>query len=71
LKDERFVSFLRQARTRQDVIDVLEEADQNSPWSCVPPVASPFRRAPPWRFTRKRFPSSEPWTPCSAAPRRV
>jgi len=31
LKDERFVSFLRQARTRQDVIDVLEEADQNSP----------------------------------------
>jgi mannitol/fructose-specific phosphotransferase system IIA component (Ntr-type) len=28
LKDERFVSFLRQARNRQDVIDVIEEADQ-------------------------------------------
>ena len=31
LKDERFVSFLRQARSPQDVVDVLEEADQNSP----------------------------------------
>jgi len=31
LKDDRFVSFLRQGRTRQDVIDVLEEADQKSP----------------------------------------
>jgi mannitol/fructose-specific phosphotransferase system IIA component (Ntr-type) len=30
LKDERFVSFLRQAETRQEVIDVLEEADQQS-----------------------------------------
>lgn len=28
LKDERFVNFLRQARTRENVIDVLEEADQ-------------------------------------------
>jgi len=31
LKDERFVRFLRQSRTQRDVIDVLEEADQNSP----------------------------------------
>jgi fructose-specific phosphotransferase system IIA component len=31
LKDERFVRFLRQAGTRQAVVDVLEEADQNSP----------------------------------------
>ena len=30
LKDERFVSFLRQAGNRQGVIDVLEEADQHS-----------------------------------------
>ena len=30
LKDERFVSFLRQAKTRETVIDVLEEADQGS-----------------------------------------
>lgn len=28
LKDERFVSFLRQAKTREDVIETLEEADQ-------------------------------------------
>lgn len=28
LKDERFVSFLRQAKTREDVIDTLDEADQ-------------------------------------------
>jgi mannitol/fructose-specific phosphotransferase system IIA component (Ntr-type) len=28
LKDERFVSFLRQAQTRQDVEDLLDEADQ-------------------------------------------
>ena len=28
LKDERFVSFLRQAQTRENVIEVLEEADQ-------------------------------------------
>lgn len=27
LKDERFVSFLRQAKTREQVIDLLEEAD--------------------------------------------
>jgi fructose-specific phosphotransferase system IIA component len=31
LKDERFVRFLRQAQTQREVIDVLEEADQNSP----------------------------------------
>jgi mannitol/fructose-specific phosphotransferase system IIA component (Ntr-type) len=30
LKDERFVSFLRQARTRQQVIQVLDDADQNT-----------------------------------------
>jgi len=28
LKDERFVSFLRQAKTRESVIELLEEADQ-------------------------------------------
>jgi len=27
LKDERFVNFLRQAKSRQDVIDLLEEVD--------------------------------------------
>jgi PTS system nitrogen regulatory IIA component len=31
LKEERFVGFLRQARTRENVIDVLEGADQGSP----------------------------------------
>ena len=31
LKDERFVSFLRQAKTREHVIDLLEEADQGTP----------------------------------------
>lgn len=30
LKEERFVHFLRQARTRENIIDVLEEADQGS-----------------------------------------
>jgi nitrogen PTS system EIIA component len=28
LKDERFVSFLRQARTREGVVEILEEADR-------------------------------------------
>jgi mannitol/fructose-specific phosphotransferase system IIA component (Ntr-type) len=28
LKDERFVSFLRQAKTREAVVELLEEADQ-------------------------------------------
>lgn len=31
LKDERFVNFLRQARTRDQVIDLLDEADQGTP----------------------------------------
>jgi nitrogen PTS system EIIA component len=31
LKDERFVSFLRQSQTRENVIEVLEEADHGSP----------------------------------------
>jgi len=31
LKDEKFVNFLRQARTREQVIDLLEEADQGAP----------------------------------------
>jgi len=31
LKDERFVNFLRQAKTREQVIDLLEEADQGAP----------------------------------------
>ncbi len=31
LKDERFVSFLRQARSREGVIEILEEADRGSP----------------------------------------
>jgi mannitol/fructose-specific phosphotransferase system IIA component (Ntr-type) len=30
LKDERFVSFLRQAKTREAVVDLLEEADQGA-----------------------------------------
>ena len=30
LKDERFVSFLRQAKTREQVIDLLDEADQGA-----------------------------------------
>ncbi len=29
LKDERFVSFLRQAQAPQDVVDLLDEADTN------------------------------------------
>jgi nitrogen PTS system EIIA component len=28
LKDERFVSFLRQAKTRENVVELLDEADQ-------------------------------------------
>ncbi|CAN5905340.1 PTS sugar transporter subunit IIA [soil metagenome] len=31
LKDERFVNFLRQARTRDQVVDLLDEADQGAP----------------------------------------
>jgi len=31
LKDERFVSFLRQAHSREGVIGILEEADRGSP----------------------------------------
>jgi len=31
LKDERFVSFLRQAKTRESVTELLEEADQGTP----------------------------------------
>jgi len=30
LKDERFVSFLRQAKSRDHVVDLLEEADQGA-----------------------------------------
>ena len=30
LKDERFVNFLRQAKTRQDVEDLIDEADQGT-----------------------------------------
>ena len=30
LKDEEFVSFLRQARTREQVIDVLDDADKRT-----------------------------------------
>ena len=30
LKDERFVSFLRQAKSRETVIELLEEADQGA-----------------------------------------
>jgi hypothetical protein len=30
LKEERFVNFLRQAQTRENVIEVLEEADQGA-----------------------------------------
>ena len=30
LKDERFVSFLRQAKTREQVIEVLDEADHGA-----------------------------------------
>jgi nitrogen PTS system EIIA component len=30
LKDERFVSFLRQAKTRENVTELLEEADQGT-----------------------------------------
>ena len=31
LKDERFVSFLRQAKSREQVIELLEEADHGTP----------------------------------------
>ena len=31
LKDERFVNFLRQAKDRENVIELLEEADQGTP----------------------------------------
>jgi PTS system nitrogen regulatory IIA component len=31
LKDERFVSFLRQAKTREHVVELLDEADQGAP----------------------------------------
>lgn len=30
LKEERFVNFLRQAQTRENVVEVLEEADQGA-----------------------------------------
>lgn len=31
LKDERFVNFLRQAKNRQDVEELIDEADQGTP----------------------------------------
>ncbi len=31
LKDERFVNFLRQVKSREQVVDLLEEADQGAP----------------------------------------
>lgn len=31
LKDERFVNFLRQSKTREQVLDLLDEADQGGP----------------------------------------
>jgi mannitol/fructose-specific phosphotransferase system IIA component (Ntr-type) len=31
LKDDRFVSFLRQAKTREQVVELLEEADHGTP----------------------------------------
>lgn len=31
LKDEQFVRFLRQSRSREQILDVLDEADQSSP----------------------------------------
>jgi len=31
LKDERFVNFLRQAKSRENVVELLDEADQGSP----------------------------------------
>ncbi len=31
LKDERFVSFLRQAKSREGVVEILEEADRGLP----------------------------------------
>jgi len=31
LKDERFVSFLRQAQTRENVVELIEESDQGAP----------------------------------------
>jgi mannitol/fructose-specific phosphotransferase system IIA component (Ntr-type) len=31
LKDERFVSFLRRAKTREAVVELLDEADQGTP----------------------------------------
>jgi PTS system nitrogen regulatory IIA component len=31
LKDERFVNFLRQAKARQDVEELIDEADQGTP----------------------------------------
>ena len=31
LKDDRFVSFLRQAKTREQVVELLDEADQGTP----------------------------------------
>ena len=46
LKDERFVSFLRQAKTRENVIEVLEEADQGASLSGPVPAARPRCRRP-------------------------
>ena len=57
LKDERFVSFLRQAQSRENVITVLEEADQGSPLSDGP-GRPPGPRIPEPAGSRARKPVS-------------
>ncbi len=47
LKDERFVNFLRQSQTRENVIDVLEEADHGSHLSEWPAPAAHHGRPGP------------------------
>src|SRR3954469_9642394 len=68
LKDERFVNFLRQAKSREAIVELLEEADQGTSRSRWHPFASP-RRA--WRRARGRLPSRPSrWGETQAGPTR-
>ena len=55
LKDERFVSFLRQAKTRETVIELLEEADQGDALNAGRrPRTAPASRRPAAAGSRSR-----------------
>ena len=65
LKDERFVSFLRQAKTREQVIELLDEADQGA--LLIRPPSPAFAR----RGDRMASPCPGAARPSPPAPRSI